>query len=143
MRKSTTLQLPILILYLLLLPVALSSTTNLNHRFVYINLLFMCATYSDYFSLLNCVVLTTSALVRWHIPVSNMTGHGTTRPGFDHQQNKHIPFEFISISLSDLGTQKEYREVLPYRGLSLSFMYFENDLHATIHVQRVQFMTRK
>jgi hypothetical protein len=125
------------------LPVSFYSTTNLNHNFVYINLHFMIAKYPDYISLYNCVVLTTSALMRWYSPASNTTGHGTRRPGLDHQQNKHFIFEFISIGLSNLGTQKEYCEVLSYRGLSLSFMYFENDLHATIHVQSVQFTTRK
>jgi hypothetical protein len=76
-------------------------------------------------------------------PVSNMTGHGTKKPGFDHQQSKHFLFEFASISLSDMRAQNEYCKVLSYRSLSLSIMYFENDLHSTIHVQSIQLTMRK
>jgi hypothetical protein len=94
--------------------------TNMNHNCVYINLLLM----SAMCSLFNCVVLTTSALMSWYSPVSNMSSHGTRNPRLDHQQNKHLLLEFTSISLVIVGAQNDYCKVLSYRGLSLSFMYF-------------------
>jgi hypothetical protein len=45
--------------------------------------------------------------------------------------------------LSHLGTQDNYFECLSYRGFSLSFIYLENYLHATIQVKNVQHTTRK
>jgi hypothetical protein len=76
--------------------------------------------------LFNCVVLTTPALIILYSPVSNITSHGTRKPGFDHQQNKHFLFEFTSISLSDIGIQNVYYKVLFFiiaSGMGLSPLY--------------------